>query len=125
MPLHHQLLHAGCLCEIILGNQQVTLLCDPWRIAKPRADDVDRELALEFCLPASSHRMEQSWPTRDSGAAQESRKVPFVPGTGFRADLYLAKRVLFDDLPIDRTVYELPRELDPLVYRRAPSHGEQ
>ena len=41
-----------------------------------------------------------------------------MPGTGLRADLYLAKRVLFDDLPIDLTVYELPRELDPLVYRR-------
>ncbi len=41
-----------------------------------------------------------------------------MPGTGFRADLYLAKRVLFDDLPIDRTVYELPRELDPFVDRR-------
>ena len=51
--------------------------------------------------------------------------LPKVPGTGLRADLYLAKRVLFDDLPIDLTVYELPRELDPLVYRRAPSHGEQ
>ena len=48
-----------------------------------------------------------------------------MPGTGLRADLYLAKRVLFDDLPIDLTVYELPRELDPLVYRRAPSRGEQ
>ena len=48
-----------------------------------------------------------------------------MPGTGFRADLYLAKRVFFDGLPIDRVVYELPRELDPLVDRRAPSRGEQ
>jgi hypothetical protein len=31
-----------------------------------------RELALEFGLPASTHRMKQSWPARDAGAAQES-----------------------------------------------------
>jgi len=53
-------------------DQQVTLLCDAWRVAKPGADHVQWELTLEFCLPASSHRMEQSWPTRNTGAAQES-----------------------------------------------------
>jgi hypothetical protein len=36
---------------------------------------VQRELALEFCLPAGPHRMEQSWPTRDAGAAKESRHL--------------------------------------------------
>lgn len=30
----------------------------------------------------------------------------------------LAEWVLVDDLPIDRIVHELPRELDPLVDRR-------
>ena len=29
-PLHHHPLHAGRLGKIILGNQQITLLCDPW-----------------------------------------------------------------------------------------------
>jgi hypothetical protein len=33
--------------KIILGDQQVTLLGDPWRVAKPRADHVQWELALE------------------------------------------------------------------------------
>ena len=33
------------------------------------------ELSLQFCLSASPHRMEQSWPTRDAGAAQESRHL--------------------------------------------------
>jgi len=61
--------------KIILGDQQITLLCDTRRIAKPRADHVQRELALQFCLSAGSpllklHCMEQSWPTRDSCAAQ-------------------------------------------------------
>jgi len=32
-------------------------------------------IALEFCLPAGPHRMEQSWPTRHSGAAQQSRHL--------------------------------------------------
>ena len=32
--------------------------------------------------------------------------------------LYLEEWVLVDDLPIDRVVHELPRELDPLVDRR-------
>jgi hypothetical protein len=31
------------------------------------------ELALEFGLSAGPHRVEQSWPTRDSGAAKQSR----------------------------------------------------
>jgi len=35
---------------------------------------VQRELSLEFCLPAGPHRMEQSWPTRDAGAAKQSRR---------------------------------------------------
>jgi len=64
----HSLRHPGCLGKIFLSNQQVTLLCDAWRVAKPGADHVQRELALEFCLSASSHRMEQSWPTRNAGA---------------------------------------------------------
>jgi hypothetical protein len=68
-PLHHHL-RPSRLGEIILGNQQITLLSDAWRVAKPGADYVQWELALEFCLPASSHRMEQSWPTRDAGTAQ-------------------------------------------------------
>ena len=32
------------------------------------------ELALQFRLPAGPHRVEQSWPTRDAGAAQKSRQ---------------------------------------------------
>jgi hypothetical protein len=32
--------------------------------------------------------------------------------------LYVEEWVLVDDLPIDRVVHELPRELDPLVDRR-------
>ena len=34
---------------------------------------MQRELALQFVLSACSHRMEQSWPTRDANAAQQSR----------------------------------------------------
>ena len=63
-PLHHHLRHASRLGKILLGDQQVTLLCDPWRVAKPGEDDVQREFALEFGLSAGPHRMEQSWPTR-------------------------------------------------------------
>ena len=37
-------------------------------------------------------------------------------GTSLRSNL--RKRILIDDLPIDRVVHELPRELDPLVDRR-------
>jgi hypothetical protein len=33
------------------------------------------ELALEFGLSAGSHRVEQSWPTRDTGAPQEARHL--------------------------------------------------
>ncbi len=67
-PLHHHLLHPSRLRKIILSNQQITLLCDPWRVAKPTANHMQRELALQFRLPAGPHRMKQSWPTRDAGS---------------------------------------------------------
>lgn len=70
--LHHHLLHAGRLGKIIFGDQQVALLSDTWRVAKRRSDHMQRELALQLCLSAGPHRMEQSWPARDAGAAQES-----------------------------------------------------
>ena len=73
--IHHRLRYAGRLGKIILGNQQVTLLCDARRVAKPGTDHVQWELALEFRLPACTHRVEQSWPTRDSGASQQSRHL--------------------------------------------------
>jgi hypothetical protein len=41
-------LHTGSLGKIILGDQQVTLLGDAGRVAQPRADDMQRELALQF-----------------------------------------------------------------------------
>ena len=69
----HSLRHAGRSSKIVLGNQQITLLSDAWRVTKPRTDYVQWELTLEFRLSASPHRMEQSWPTRDARAAQESR----------------------------------------------------
>ncbi len=47
-PLHHHLRQARCLGKIVFGDQQVTLLGDTRRVAKPRADHVQRELALEF-----------------------------------------------------------------------------
>jgi hypothetical protein len=50
--LHHHLIHTSRPGKIIRGNQQVTLLGDPRRVAKPGTDDVQRELALEFRLPA-------------------------------------------------------------------------
>jgi hypothetical protein len=46
-PLHQHPLHPSRLGKIILGDQQVTLLGDTWRVAKPRANDAQRELALE------------------------------------------------------------------------------
>ncbi len=70
--IYHHLRHACCLSEVILSNQQVALLSDPWRIAQPRANHVNWELSLEFCLSASSHRVEQSWPTRNTGAVVAS-----------------------------------------------------
>jgi hypothetical protein len=54
LTLHHHLRHAGCLGKIIFGDQQITLLCDAWRVAEPGAYHVKRELALEFCLSAGS-----------------------------------------------------------------------
>jgi hypothetical protein len=71
--LHHHLLRACRPGKVVLGNQQIALLCDAWRVAKPRSDDMQRELALEFRLSASAHRMEKSWPTRNAGAAKQSR----------------------------------------------------
>jgi hypothetical protein len=73
--LHHHLCYTGRPGKIIFGNQQVALLSDSWRVAEPGADDVKRKLSLEFCLPAGSHRVEQSWPTRDAGASQQSRHL--------------------------------------------------
>ncbi|MCY2997238.1 MAG: hypothetical protein NT168_03935 [Planctomycetota bacterium] len=50
--LHHPLRDPGCLGEIIFGDQQVALLSDPRRVTKPGADHMQRELALQFRLPA-------------------------------------------------------------------------
>jgi len=36
---------------------------------------MQRELALEFCLSAGPHRVEQSRPTRDPSASQQSRHL--------------------------------------------------
>lgn len=33
------------------------------------------KFSLEFRLSAGPHRVEQSWPTRDAGASQESRHL--------------------------------------------------
>jgi hypothetical protein len=51
-PLHHHLRRPRRLGKIILGNQKVALLSDPSRVAKPGTDHVERELALQFRLPA-------------------------------------------------------------------------
>jgi hypothetical protein len=72
-PLHHHPLRPSRLGKIVLSNQQVALLGDPWRVAKPGANHVQRELVLEFCLPAGSpllkrNRVEQSGPTLNAGA---------------------------------------------------------
>jgi hypothetical protein len=72
-PLHQYLLHAGCPSKIILGDQQVALLGNLRGIAKPRADDVDRELTLELGLPtgprlSNRYDMDQSWPARNAGS---------------------------------------------------------
>ena len=45
-----------------------------------------RELTLQFCLSASSHRMEQSWPTRDAGV-QSSRRTPLCRQPGIDVQL--------------------------------------
>jgi hypothetical protein len=37
--------------------------------------------------------------------------------------LYFAERVFIDDLPVDRIVHELPRELDPSVDRGSVQSG--
>jgi hypothetical protein len=47
-PLHHHLHHARCLRKIIFCDPQVAPFFDTRRVAKPRADHVQRELALEF-----------------------------------------------------------------------------
>jgi hypothetical protein len=70
----------AALGKIILGNQQIALLCDPWRITKPTADPVQGELSLQFGLSAGTpllkfHTVEQSWPTREAGAAKQSRHL--------------------------------------------------
>jgi len=44
---------------------------------------VQRELALQFCLPAGTHRVEPSWPTRDAGQPQ-ILDLPFTPRSPFR-----------------------------------------
>ena len=59
----------------IFGDQQVTLLCDAWRVAEPGAHLVQWKLTLQFRLPAGPHRMKQSWPTRDAGSAQQARHL--------------------------------------------------
>jgi hypothetical protein len=41
-------------------------------ITKPRANHMQSELALELSLPVGPQRMEQSRPTRDVGAEQET-----------------------------------------------------
>jgi hypothetical protein len=50
---YHHLRHPGGLGKVIFGNQQVTLLGDPWRVAKPRANHMQWELALEVRLLSS------------------------------------------------------------------------
>ena len=69
-PSAINLRYAGRSRKILIGNQQVTLLGDAWRVAKPRANHLEREFALQFRLPAGTHRVEQRWPTRDAGATQ-------------------------------------------------------
>ncbi len=64
-PHHHHLLRPRRLGKIILGLQQIALLRDPWRVATSGADDVQRELVLQFRLSACPLRMEQSRPTQD------------------------------------------------------------
>ena len=54
MPDSWQPPHTGRLGKVILGHEQVTLLGDAQRVAKPGADHVRRELALEFRLSAGS-----------------------------------------------------------------------
>ena len=44
---------------------------------------MQRELALQFCLPAGTHRVEPSWPTRDAGQPQ-TLDLPFTPRSPFR-----------------------------------------
>ena len=44
---------------------------------------MQRELALQFCLPAGTHRVEPSWPTRDAGQPQ-TLDLPFTPRSAFR-----------------------------------------
>jgi hypothetical protein len=73
-PLHHYLRHPRRFRKIILSNQQVTLLSNAWRVAKPGANHMQWELALEFCLSAGPHRVEQSRPTRDP-ARRNSRVI--------------------------------------------------
>ena len=79
-PLHHHLFRPNRSRKIILSHQHVTLLGDPWWITKPRTNHMQRELALQFRLPDSSpllkrYRVEQSWPTRDAGAAKQARHL--------------------------------------------------
>jgi hypothetical protein len=78
------------LGKITFGDQQVTLLGNARRVAKPRANHMQRELTLQFRLPAGPpllkrNRMEQSWPTRDAGASQQSRHFgPYINTTELR-----------------------------------------
>jgi hypothetical protein len=77
---NHHLLHPCRPSKIILSKQPINLLQDSWRVAKPRAHHMQRKIPLQFGLPAGPplfklYRMEQSWPTRDSGAAQQPRHL--------------------------------------------------
>jgi len=68
------LLRPRRLGKIILGDQQVTLLGNTWRVAEPRADHVQWELALEFCLQAGSPLLK---PYRIEGQGNSaSRSIP-------------------------------------------------
>ena len=100
-PHHHHLLRPRRLGKIILGLQQIALLRDPWRVATSGADDVQRELVLQFRLSACPLRMEQSRPTQDwpetatdtmspllrnrnrkSACAEEGYRTTFLRGIG-------------------------------------------
>ena len=50
--LRHHLRQSRRLGKIILGDQQVTLLGDAWRVAKPGANYVQQKHVLQFGMSA-------------------------------------------------------------------------
>jgi hypothetical protein len=94
-----------------------TLLPENFETVSPT--DSDARLALESSRILASRKLGKKTSVRIRLGDVDHfawDKLVDLDGASLRSNL--RKRVLIDDLPIDRVVHELPRELDPLVDRR-------